>query len=148
MIGSFLGFVDDAGAFSLDNKSAFRAYLQKFKGQEVVVSVKRVPRRQGSQSMRYLRGVVIPDIAHACGYTDPDDYQDVFEALMHKFRPLPDGPFGLKRRQSTAKDAMSQDEISRLIDELITYAETTIPGCRIRRPEDVELDRVVDPGWS
>lgn len=35
----FMGFVDDDGHFSLDNKGQFRAGLQKFKGQEVVVTV-------------------------------------------------------------------------------------------------------------
>lgn len=148
MIATFGAFVDDAGMFALDDKAAFRAYVQKFKGQEIVVSVKRKPHHQGTQSMRYLRGVVIPDIAEACGYSDPDDYQSVYEAMAWKFIRLPDGEFGEPRRRSTAKDQMSQEEITRFIDQIITFAETTIPDCRIRRPEDMELDRVIDPEWK
>ena len=140
----WLGFVDDAGHFALDKRQEFYDWLQKFKGQEVIVIVKRRPRRQGSQQLRYLRGVVIPDIAVACGYTDPDDYQSVYEGLMWKFRRLPDGPFGEPRRQSASHDTMSLEEMSKLIDELIVYAETTIPGCTIRRPEEVDMEQVID----
>lgn len=145
---AFLGFVDQAGKFQLDDRPAFVKHLQKFKGQEIVLDVKRRPRRQGSQSMRYLRGVVVPDIANACGYSDPDDYQSVFEAMAWKFLRLADGPFGEPRRQSTAKDAMSQEEMTRFIDNVITFAEAEIPGCQIRRPEMVDMDRVHDPEWK
>lgn len=140
----WLAFVDDSGKLALDKDREFRQWVTKFRGQEVVVIVKRRPRRQGSQQLRYLRGVVIPDIAVACGYTDPDDYQSVYEGLMWKFRRLPDGPFGEPRRQSASHDTMSLEEMSVLIDELIVYAETTIPSCRIRRPEEVDMDEVVD----
>lgn len=134
------GFVDDAGMFSLDNRRVFREALQQFKGQEVIVTVKKKPRRQGTQSLRYLRGVVIPDIAEACGYADPDDYQDVYDGLMWKFYRLPDGPFGQPRRRSCAKDQMSQEEISEVIKRFVEYAESSIPGCRVRRPEEVDID--------
>jgi hypothetical protein len=147
MIG-FLGFVDDAGHFALDDRAGFKRHLEKFKGEEVVVTVKKRPRRQGTQLMRYYRGCVVPDIADACGYTDPDDYESVHEGLAWKFLRLPDGPFGEPRRRSTAKDDMTQDEMSRYVDQVITYAETSIPGCRIRRPEDVNLDEITGPQWQ
>ncbi len=147
MVAAFGAFVDDAGQFALDDKRAFRSYIQKFKGQEIVVSIKKKPHRQGSQSMRYLRGVVIPDIAEACGYSDPDEYQSVYEAMAWKFLRLPDGEFGEPRRRSTSKDQMSQEEITKFIDQIITFAETTIPGCRIRRPEEQDLEDVIDPEW-
>lgn len=136
------GFIDDAGELSLDNRKAFREQWQRFKGCEVIITMKRKPRRQGSQSLRYLRGVVIPDIAEACGYSDPDDYQDVYDGLMWKFYRLPDGPFGQPRRQSCAKGKMTQEEISAVINTLIDYAETSIPGCRVRRPGEVDLDKL------
>lgn len=136
------GFVDDAGMFSIDHRSAFREAVKRFKGQEVIVTVKPKPRRQGSQSLRYLRGVVIPDIAEACGYSDPDDYQSVYDGLMWKFYRLPDGPFGEPRRRSCAKDQMNQEEISAVIKTLTEWAESSIPGCRIRRPEEVDMDNM------
>ena len=38
-MASFLGFVDDAGHFALDDRKAFLAYLAaQFKGQEVVIT--------------------------------------------------------------------------------------------------------------
>jgi len=135
---------EDGKRFHFDSPEQFRAYVAKYAASEVVVSVKKRPRRQGTQQLRYLRGVVIPDIAHACGYTDPDDYQTVYEGLMWKFARLPDGPFGEPRRESASKDSMSMERMKDLIDELITYAETSIPNCRIRRPEEVDLDDIVD----
>jgi hypothetical protein len=103
---------------------------------------------QGRQQLRYLRGVVVPDVAAACGYPDPDDYQSVYEGLMWKFARLPDSPFGAPRRRSCAKTDMAMDELAKLIDQIIVYAETSIPGCRIRRPEEIDLERVVDPEWK
>ncbi len=139
---------EDGGRLVFDKPSEFRAYVKKFAADEVVVTVKRLPRAQGTQAMRYLRGVGIPDIEEACGYLDPDDYESVFEGLAWKFLRLPDGPFGEPKRESTAKGAMSAERMAEFIDKVITYAETTIPGCQIRRSEDVDMDRVVDPGWS
>jgi hypothetical protein len=144
----FVAVVSEAGDYlHFDDAPAFYRYLKKFAATEVIVTVKRRPRRQGTQAMRYYRGVVVPDIAHACGVTDPDDYEGVHDALAWKFLKLPDSAFGTPRRRSTAKDELAQDELSKYIDEVITYAETSIPGCRVRRPEEVEIDDVVDPGW-
>lgn len=139
----FLGFVDDAGHFALDSTKAFRAYVQKFKGREVEIHVKEKRRQQGTQSMRYYRGVVIPDIAEACGYSDPDDYEAVHDALAWKFLRMPDHEqFGTPRRRSTAKGDLSQPEMTAYIDQCITWAESTIPGCQVRRPEDVDFGEV------
>ncbi len=147
-MASFLAFVDDDGKLGLDSPALFRAQLLRLKGQEVIVKLERKPTRQGSQQLRYYRGVVIPDIAEACGYSDPDDWQSVHEAMAWKFLRLPEGPFGEPRRRSTAKHDLSQDEMTRFLDQVITYAETSIPGCSVRRPEDVNLDHVVDSAWA
>lgn len=146
---TWMAFVDDAGHFALDRGSEFRAWVKKFAGQELVVRVSRRPSRQGTQAMRYYRGVVVPDIATACGYTDPDDYESVHDALAWKFLRLPDHPqLGTPRRRSTGKDDLTAEEMSAYLDQVIQYAETTIPGCTIRRPEDVDFDRIVDPEWT
>jgi hypothetical protein len=148
-MANWLAFIDDAGHLSIQQRKAFLAYVAALKGKDVILSVTKRPKRQGTQSLRYLRGVVIPDIALACGYTDPDDYQQVYEGLMWKFCRLPDGPFGDPRRKSCAKDQMSQEEITDLTSQIITYAETSIPGCRVRRPDEQGLDDVLDhPEWE
>lgn len=127
--------------FALDDSKGFREWVTKAHlGRELVVTVKRLAKRQGTQSMRYYRGVVVPDIARACGYTDPNEWQDVHNGLAWKFLRLPDGPFGEPRRQSTRKDEMPQEVMTAYIDQCITYAETSIPGCHVRRPEEVDLD--------
>lgn len=148
MATAFGGFVDDAGHFALDQREAFRAYVQRFKGSEVTITVKKKSQRQGDKAMRYYRGVVVPDVAEACGYSDPDEYEQVHDALAWKFLRLPDGPFGQPRRRSTAKAQMPADEMARYIDQVITYAETTIPGCRVRRPNEVDDDALIDQEWD
>jgi len=146
---SFPGFVDDAGHFALDDRARFRDAMQRFKGQEVLVTVPRKPRRQGTQLMRYYRGVVIPDLAEACGYADQDDdFESVHQAMAWKFLRLPDGQFGEPRRRSTGKDDLTSEELSDYVTKVITFAETSIPGCRIRRPEELDMDTVVDPEWA
>jgi hypothetical protein len=92
--------------------------------------------------------VVIPDIARACGYIDPDDFADVYDGLMWKFFRLPDGAFGQPKRESCAKGQMSKERLTQVIDTLITYAETSIPGCRIRRPEEVDLETTYAPDYD
>lgn len=143
-MGTFAAFVDDAGKLGLTDRDAFRANLQRFKGKDVVISVKRMPTRQGTQAMRYYRGVVIPDIARACGYADPDDWPSVHDGLAWRFLRIADGQFGEPRRRSTAKDDMTSEEFSDYVTNVITFAETSIPGCRIRRPD--ELDDAEIPG--
>ncbi len=145
----FLGVVtEDGKKLVLDDERGFRQAFAKFAADEVVVSIKRKPHASSWKQFKYLRGIVIPDIAEASGISDPDDYQDVFEGLAWKFLRLPDGPYGHPRRQSTSRGSMSRAELAVFIDKVITFAETSIPGCRVRRPEEIDLDRVVDPGWK
>ncbi len=144
----FLGFVDDSGYFAFDRSPQWKLFCEKHKGHEVLLTAKRKPARQGTQQLRYLRGVVIPDIARACGYSDPEDWQDVYNGLMWRLFPLANGPFGEPRRESCAKGKMSMDRLKVVIDTLITYAETSIPGCRVRRPEEQDLDDVYAPDYD
>ncbi len=142
---TFLAFVDDAGAFALDDKAGFRRACQSYKGEEVVVILKKKPKQQGSQAMRFYRGVVIPDIAEACGYDafDAEECDQVHEAMAWKFLRIADHPeLAYPRRRSTAKGDLSQDEMARYIDQVIEYAEREIVGCRVRRPGEVDMDQI------
>lgn len=110
-------------------------------GTEWQVTIKAKPRQQGSQSMRYYRGVVIPDIAAACGYTDPEDFEAVHESLAWKFLKIENHPqFGYPRRRSTAKDDLSADEMSEYVSKCIEWAEAEIVGCKVRRPNEIDLE--------
>jgi hypothetical protein len=147
-VSSFPAFVDDGGNFALDNRAQFREAIKRFAGHEVLVTVKKKPIGQGLQSMRYYRGVVIPDIALACGHIEPDEWESVHDGLAWKFLRLPDGPFGEPRRRHTKKSDMSQQEMTAYIDQVILWAETSIPGCVVRRPGDVDMDTVTDQEWE
>lgn len=127
----------------LRDKAAYQRFCRSLAaGTEWEMVIKPKSKRQGSQTLRYLRGVVIPDIAEACGYSDPDDYQAVYNGLMWKLFRLEDGPFGEPRRKSFAKDAASQEEATEMVSRIIEHAESEIVGCRVRRPNEVELDSV------
>jgi hypothetical protein len=43
---------------------------------------------------------------------------------------------------------MSMEEMAAYITQVIDYAETTIPGCRVRRSDEVDLDQIPDYGWA
>lgn len=130
-----------AGRLKMINEPAYQRFAHSLEdGTEWEVTIRPKSRRQGSQTLRYLRGVVIPDIALACGYTDPDDYQSVYEGLMWKLFRLPDGAFHEPRRRSFAKDVCSQEQATEMVTTIIDHAETTIVGCKVRRPNEVDLD--------
>lgn len=124
------------------DKDAFKRFVASLEdGTEWQVTVKPKPRRQGTQTMRYYRGVVVPDIAEACGYSDPEDFDSVHESLAWKFLRIEDHPqFGYPRRRSTAKNDLSADEMSDFVSKCIEWAEAEIVGCRVRRPNEVDLD--------
>lgn len=143
--------VKQNGLLHLTAPVAYRQHLARFgDGEELDIVIRPKPKRQGSQSMRYYRGIVIPDIAAACGYTEPGEYEEVHESLAWKFLRIADHPeLGYPRRRSTAKEDLTQEEMTAYIDQVITYAETSIPGCRVRRPNEIEeWDHVPDYEWK
>lgn len=143
-----LAYVDDAGNLGLKDKAVFRAAVAKHRGKDVVLTLTRRS-RQGDASMRYYRGVVVPDIARACGYADPDDWSGVHESLAWKFLRLPDHPqLGYPRRRRTRKDDMSAEEMTAYISQVIEWAESSIPGCKVRRPDEFDAEETFDPGWD
>lgn len=147
---TFTGFVDDRPGVSWDQPEMVKAHLRALLGDEIEVRIGPKRKRQGTQSMRYYRGVVIPDIARAMGYSDPDDFEAVHDAIAWKFLRIEDHPqFGTPRRRSTAKDEMNQQEMTDYIDDVIRWAEAEIVDCRVRRPHEVDLDRAPDfPHWD
>ena len=126
----------------------FLQSLNRFaEGEDFQITIKPLTKRQGTQQQRYLHGVVIPDLAHASGISDPDDYEAVFQAMAWKFLRIGDHPFGYPRRRSTSRDDLSLEEMAAFIQQVIDYAESSIVGCRIRRPEEVDFDLVPDQLW-
>ncbi len=103
---------------------------------------------QGTQSMRYYYGVVIPAIAQACGYDDPDDWPAVHESLAWKFLRKPDHKLGYPQRHSLRKTDMSQESITAYISQVMDYAEHNIPDCQIPRPEDVDYSHLYAPNYD
>lgn len=147
-MSNHLAFIDDDLNIAVRDRAAFTAAKEKFAGQDVIVSISRVPKRQGTQALRYLRGPVIKAIAEASGVNDPDDYESVYQAVMWKLFPLPPGKFGEPRRESCAKDKMSQERLSEVISRIIEWAHTNIVGCRIPAPDEIDFELEVDPEYD
>lgn len=131
-------------------RELWRQAIARFgSGEDFEVVVRALSKKQGTQSMRYYRGVVIPDIARACGYEDPDEFEAVHQAYAWKFLRIADHPLGFPRRRSTRKADLSQEEMTAYIDQVIRDAETSIVGCRVRRPNEIEnWDHVPDYEWA
>jgi hypothetical protein len=93
---------------------------------------------------------VVPDIALACGVDDPDEFEAIHQSLAWKFLRIADHPqYGYPRRRSTSKNDLSQDEITKYIDDCIQWAESSIVGCRVRRPDEVDdLDNIYAPDYD
>jgi hypothetical protein len=130
---------------------SYRAYIKAMgDGEARHVTIKPIPKRQGTQSMRYYRGVVVPDIALASGVDDPDEFESVHEALAWKFLKIADHPlYGYPRRRSTAKDDLDQAEMSAYVTQCIEWGESSIPGCLVRRPDEIDdWQQVADYHWK
>lgn len=115
-----------------------RRTFESLNDQTVEIWVRKAARPQGTQTMRWYRGVVIPDIARACGYSDPDDFERVHQSLAWKFLRMADDQMGFPRRRSTSKGDINQEEMSAYVSQVVEHAESTIPGCRVRRPNEIE----------
>ncbi len=129
----------DGQGMSILNKETYLRFAASCEaGTEWEYTIRPKRKRQSSQVMRYYRGVVVPDIAEACGYSDPDDFSAVHESLAWKFLRIADhAQLGFPRRRSTAKGDMAADEMSVYVNKCIDWAESSIPGCRVRRPGEI-----------
>jgi len=116
----FGGFVDSNGRLSLDFKGAFKAYVQRFKGEEVTVTVRKRRSKRSDRQNRYWHGVVVPTLAEHCGYTK----DEMHEALKAKFLGTEDLTRGLMRIGSTAK--LSTAEFAELTERVMVWAITDL----------------------
>ena len=78
-----------------------RALAELGDGEEIQVSVRKRKRIRSTKANRFYWGVIIRTAARELGYADPDDLHD---ALVTKFRPLPNDPVtGVMRRERTSE---------------------------------------------
>ena len=123
---TFTGFCDDAGHFSLDDRSAFRdAVAKAFKGQEVTVTVAKKTRQRSVTQNAWLWGVALPLIAEHCGY-DHHEHDDLHYWLLaarfetKRVAPLPGG-IEIKVPARTSSQLTTQ-EFSDYMEWLVRFA--------------------------
>ena len=124
----FRGFVDDSGKFALDYPAQFRAYVGRFKGEEVEIEFRKRRTKRSDRQNRYWWGVVIPLIAEHCGYS----HDEMHEALKAKFLGTEDMSRGLLRIGSTAK--LDTQAFAELTDRVVLWAAGDL-GVIIPPPE-------------
>lgn len=130
----FRGFVDENGRFSLDFPLQFRAYVGRFKGEEVEIEFRKRRTKRSNQQNKYWWGVVIPLLAEHCGYS----HDEMHEAIKAKFLGTEDMSRGLLRIGSTTK--LSTLEFAELTDRVIVWAAGEL-GVVIPQPEREPVKR-------
>lgn len=91
-------------------------------GEELQISVRKRKRTRSTKANAYYWGVVVTTMARELGYADKDELHD---ALVSKFRPMPPDPVtGLLRRESTRD--MSTDEFSAYASDVRMWAEADL----------------------
>jgi hypothetical protein len=111
----FVGLVQD-GKLRLDSKKQYDAYITRFEGDEVEVTVRKRRSRRSEQQNGYYWSVVIPLMAEHCGYTR----DEMHEAIKAKFLGQEDQSRGLLRIGSTAR--LNTLEFADLVDRVILWA--------------------------
>ena len=142
LVVSGLGFVDDAGHFSLDRKREFLEGLKAFAGDEVIVSVtKRYGKRSLAQNS-WLWGVALPLIAEHCWYDHHEHERLHYDLLAVRFGTETINPTlpGATARIVPAKTSsqLTKAEFSDYIDWLVRYAATDL-GVVVPLPNEVPV---------
>lgn len=130
-MSAFYGFVDDSGKFSLANRKAFTAHLaHKFKGADVVLTVKKKQVKRTLDQNAYWWAVPVPTIAEYCGCTTASMHYDLLgECFGYKM-----GRFGKPIMERPSSSLLSKSEFSFMIDWVLTWAPTTL-GVEIEPPQ-------------
>lgn len=125
------GFVDEAGMFSIDHRSAFREAVKRFSGQEVIVTVKPKADKRTLNQNAYWWAEPVPRIAAYCGETAASmHYQLLGECFGYKTGAL--GQLVLKEPSSSE---LSKEKFSHLIDWVGPWAQTTL-NLRVMAPNE------------
>ena len=128
---TFYGYVDDAGKFALASRTAFAKYLaEKFRGQNVVLTVKKKPVKRSLDQNAYWWAVPVVEIANYCGCTPASMHYDLLgECFGYKM-----GRFGKPVPERPSSSLLSKVEFSFMIEWVLDWAPTTL-GVAIEPPQ-------------
>lgn len=139
----FIGFVDDAGHFTLDRREDFLKALEPFKGQEVVLTVEARGRSRSAAQNRWLWGCALPLIADHCGYDHHEHERLHYDLLSVRFgtvaiAPLvPQAPPRIVPSKTSSE--LNTKEFSEYMDWLVRYAAETF-SVVIPLPDEADPD--------
>lgn len=133
------GFVDDSGVFALDQPDKFRAWVKRFAGHEVVVTVQRKTRKRSLEQNAWLWGVALPLIAEHLGYDRHELDELHYDLLSVRFgtkavAPRVPGAHPRIVPSRTSSD-MTTTEFSDYMDWVVRYAAQEF-GVVIPLPDD------------
>lgn len=115
----FVGCVQD-GVLRLDYKRQWDAFLKRFEGDEVEISIRKKHSQRSDAQNAYWWAVVVPLLSEHCGYSR----EEMHAALKAKFLGHEDLTRGLMRIGSTTK--LSPQEFGDLIDQVVVWAAESL----------------------
>jgi hypothetical protein len=124
-IPTWSGVVGSDGRIRIDAAALFAAFVKKFAGQQITVTVRKQARPKSVSQLGYLWGVVYPVAAEHFGYMDYET-DALHDVIMRELRGLKPEPNPLKVRVSLAE--MSHEEVSSYIED-VRHWLVTEHGC-------------------
>lgn len=110
------GFVDDSGHFALDDKSAFKAEVDRLRGQEVQLTIQKRRYQRSLKANAYYHACVVQPLADHLGY----EHDEMHEALAFHFLRIDDDPLTQTPRRKSTRD-LSTAEMADYIDRCIRF---------------------------
>lgn len=131
------GAVDTDGKLRLEASGAFRGYVERFKGQNVQLVLKKRENQRSVDQNAWIWGVAYPVIADALGY-DMHEHEDLHYALVAKcFGEHFDKRVGamLPNRRSSK---LSTKEFSEYMEWLVRFGAESCGGVYVPLPGESE----------
>ncbi len=134
------GTVDDDGKFTPKDAGYFKMVFKAFRGQEIVINVKKWFEKRSQKQNRYYWGVVVAAVADFIG---EDDHDAIHDLLKRKFNGrIIVGSNGEEELIGLSTTKMNRKEFTDYIDRIQRWAVTFCGGLYIRNPNEDELPKV------
>lgn len=133
---SWLGFVDDQGKFSLDDRRGFQTWIKQFAGKEVLVTVAEKRSRRTLDQLDYWWAVPVKLLADELGYTP----NQMHYALLGEWGGYRTGPTGQPVPNVPSSGELNAKQMAELIDWVLTFAPAEL-GIVIPPPDPTKKRR-------
>ncbi len=130
MIG-FLAFCDDEANLAMSDPGAFQAYLRRFVGKDVSVTVRKWQDKRSLDQNAYWWAVPVKILAAECGYTASQMHYALLGECFGYFT----GPTGKPVPVKPSSSELTVGDFSKLIEWVLAFGPTEL-GIMIPAPDD------------